>query len=251
MYLVNAGSSADPKIDPAMIRFWGKPLSDWDFQVCKALGWITAQGEGAAVSWHPSDKAKAFKGQIYKRGKLVRYTVCEEVLGDFVCHYLLSCLDPYFRKSAEQLRLRLLLTLVNLVFHCYADYVASDEEIMFVATPDLAPLGRSESDEELEALARQGVIGAFLDEDGKLRWTLTPKGLWFGQSVDDQRDDLRNICVRLEEHGLLRRAMDQRGVLSWTPTKEGYRRGLGSTTITLADLLADLGLDEFLEHRES
>ncbi len=251
MYLVNSSKSANPKIDPAMIRFWGKPISDWDFQVCKALGWIASKGEGAEVSWHPSAEVKAFKGQIYNRGKPVKYMVCDELLRDFVCHYLLNCLDPYFGKSAKGLRLRSLLSLVNLVFRGYADYVLSGDEIMFVATPDLAPLPTSEFDEELQALARQGIIVAFLDEDGVLRWTLTPKGLWFGQSVDDQPKDLRDICDRLEKLDLVRRTMDQRGSLVWCPTREGYRQGLASTTISLADLLADLGLDECLEHRES
>jgi hypothetical protein len=136
MYLLNSGPSADLRIDPMMIRFLGKPLSDWDFQVCKALGWIAAQGKGAEVSWRPTDKVKAFKGQIYKRGKSVTFR-CDAALRNFTCNNVLTCLDPYFEKSAKQLRL--LLTLVNLVFLGHARYIVADREIIFAATHDLAP----------------------------------------------------------------------------------------------------------------
>jgi DNA-binding PadR family transcriptional regulator len=243
MYLLNPDPSADLRLDPMMIRFWGKPFSDWDFQVCKALRWIAAQGKGAEVSWRPTDKIKAFKGQIYKRGKPVTFR-CDDALREFMCSNALTCLDPYFGKSAKELHLRVLLTLVNLVFLGHARYIVADREIIFAATHDLAPpLSASAVDEELRALSREGLIVSVLDEEGKLRWTLTPKGLWFERSDDDPGGDLRNVLIRLEKEGLACRTMDQRGVKYWSPTKEGVRRGLASTTISLTQLLVELGLD--------
>jgi hypothetical protein len=212
--------------EPALIKFWGKPLARRDLRICEALDWVVRETKEGKTIWSLAQRAKIFDDRIHIRGRPRRF----QVMGPWLCDRLddarVTALDSIFGTRGKDLEFRMLLELIEEVISGNAAHVALAGRVVF--SDHLRPPWH----------IVDSIYGTYF---------VSPNGLLCARA-DNEVDQLglRNVMTELETRGLMHLHREDRGIARWFPTAEGQSCGLDSTNMAVVYVLLKLGLADLV-----